>query len=292
VGLRVVFTEENPCSVLMGVALAGSRIPSDEVLRSLAPGKLLILSLVPDNGPSVVRVLAPKKRIIDFGEKDPAVRSLFRETIKDAGKLKDDGNGLNNIFFAAQKNLLELFPSPGVVEDALFTNARDMLLALLSLPDWIIGEEETLKTFPDYEPKLDADTLLDYRGSLGPVVLALPEAKLSNLDVLLALTVEYGKKAKEHPGAEKPGRIQLGEDDYQYVPSDEELLAGEVGERVRIIRDGTAKEELRKYLADRNISVKSVEYGKISFRHSDVMGSGRFFYASRPEKTVISLVKE
>lgn len=33
------------------------------------------------------------------------------------------------------------------------------------------------------------------------------------------------------------------------------------------------------------------EYGAITFRHVDGRGSGRFFYASRPAKTIISLVK-
>ena len=145
------------------------------------------------------------------------------------------------------------------------------------------------ETFPGYRPKLSQDTLLDYRPSLSQAVLALPEAKRSNLATLVRLLDEYRSAAAAHPGRVTAGRIELGAEAGQYEPSDEELLLSEVGERIALVTLGVSARELADSLKAAGIARTSVSYGKISFRHVDVMGSGRFFYASRPEAVTVRL---
>ena len=138
--------------------------------------------------------------------------------------------------------------------------------------------------FPDYKPKVSPDTVLDYRPQIGAELDKLPAAKLENLPKLVELLKEYREKSKENPGRTEEGNQILGADAQEYVPSDEELIQSEIGNRIRQIVAAAASGALKQ-------KERRVEYNAITFRHVDVMGSGRFFYASRPAKTIISLDK-
>ena len=138
--------------------------------------------------------------------------------------------------------------------------------------------------FPDYKPKTSPDTVLDYRPQIGAELDRLPAATPENLPRLLGLLKEYKQKSKENPGKTEDGNQILGADPQEYVPSDAELLQNEIGARIKQVVDAVAPGALKQ-------EQRQVEYGAIAFRHVDVMGSGRFFYASRPTKTIISLDK-
>jgi hypothetical protein len=138
--------------------------------------------------------------------------------------------------------------------------------------------------FPDYQPKVSPDTVLDYRPQIGAELQKLPEATLENLAKLLELLEEYKKKSAQNPGKTEEGNQILGADAQEYVPSDEELIQSEIGNRIKQVVDAAAPGALKQ-------KESQVEYGAITFRHVDVMGSGRFFYASSPTKTIISLEK-
>jgi len=138
--------------------------------------------------------------------------------------------------------------------------------------------------FPDYKPKTSPDTVLDYRPQIGAELEKLPEATPGNLPKLLELLEEYRQKSRQNPGKTEEGNQILGADAREYVPSDPELIQSEIGNRIKQVVAAAAPGALKQ-------EQRQVKYDAISFRHVDVMGSGRFFYASSPTKTIISLVK-
>jgi hypothetical protein len=141
---------------------------------------------------------------------------------------------------------------------------------------------EMMEPFGDYVPKLTPDTVLDYRGTINPRLEELPPAQLEALPALLARIEEQKHLAAKHRGRFTPGNLILGADPEEYQPSDEELLESEVGDRIQRVVSRANPAEIASILERAGIALTEVEYGAISFRHVDVMGSGRFFYASAP----------
>jgi len=148
----------------------------------------------------------------------------------------------------------------------------------------ILDEKEL---FPDYEPKRTPDTVHDYlrnpKSIVYDVLNEIGQPGLKKLKTIIELFEKYQKLAVENPGSTIKGKVYLGADPDQYYPSDEEILASELGKMIRnIIRENT-KEEIEKYIKEENIKVSTLEFNEITFRHVDVMGSGRFFYAEKKE---------
>jgi hypothetical protein len=142
--------------------------------------------------------------------------------------------------------------------------------------------------FPGYAPKLTPDTTADFRPSLRIVIETLPEATPANLDVLLRSLVRYRAEAQAMPGVWTVGDMPLGANEQEYVPSDAELLLSEVGGRVRDVVAALPPDQVSRALAEAGFSAP-IEYQAITFRHVDVMGSGRYFYASGPTPTRIEV---
>ncbi len=141
--------------------------------------------------------------------------------------------------------------------------------------------------FPGYKPKETPDTVLDYRPSLSGRIQEVPAADLASLPALLVELGRYQSLTAKNPGRWRTGSVALGADPSEYEPSDEELLAGELGDRLARVVAGEPQAAVREALAKSGFKETSVVYGRILFRHSDVMGSGRFFYASPPVITSI-----
>jgi hypothetical protein len=146
------------------------------------------------------------------------------------------------------------------------------------------AEEEA---FPGYEPKLTPDTVLDYRPELAIEIGALPPAELGSLPELIRALDMVA--ARGEPGRWEDGRIMLGAEPTEYIPSDDELIVAEVGERIGQIVADTVPEDVEQTLAAAGITRRAADYGRFTFRHADVMGSGRFFYASPPEPVRVTL---
>ncbi len=92
--------------------------------------------------------------------------------------------------------------------------------------------------------------------------------------------------AAGNPGNWEDGNIALGANPREYVPSDEELMlalyAGQLHEFLLA--------HSRDHLLDENGGRGwQSTYARFEIRHVDVMGTGRFFYASAPIPTHISL---
>ncbi len=136
--------------------------------------------------------------------------------------------------------------------------------------------------FGDYEPKRTPDTIFDFRPAMHAVVEEIPVLRNPSIEQMPALVQFLGEvkaKARRNPGYTQPGRMMLGGDREEYNPSDDELLESYVGDLIMNVLAGASKQQ-------RVALVKKVKggltYNKIRVRHSDVMGSGRFFYASKP----------
>jgi len=146
--------------------------------------------------------------------------------------------------------------------------------------------------FPDYEPKRTPDTLQDYlkrRSFVFQILSEIKEPDLKNLNTILIYFNRYKKEVKKHPGEMGKGNVAIGADLDQYYPSEEELLVSELGKMIRTIIEYISEEELKSYKKANRIRTKKISFYEIYFRHVDVMGSGRFFYAEKkPQKTEIN----
>ncbi len=143
--------------------------------------------------------------------------------------------------------------------------------------------------FPDYQPKKTPDTLLDYRPSLAAEVAMLPAEKLENLKALIQALRAWSRRADENPGAWEEGNVALGANPQEYAPSDPELIISEICERIRRLVLHTDSKKLSDAIQEQNVKVRKIAYIRFTFRHVDVMGSGRFFYASPPQQAIIKI---
>lgn len=144
--------------------------------------------------------------------------------------------------------------------------------------------------FPDYEPKTTPDTIEDYlRTPESEVFKILGEigvAKLENLKQILILFKKYQKKAKENPAKFEDGRISLGANLKQYTPSAEELIVSELGKMIKNLVEIYPGKKVDEYKKKEKIKSQIIEFNEIYFRHVDVMGSGRYFYAEKNEEKI------
>ena len=143
----------------------------------------------------------------------------------------------------------------------------------------------------EFRPKLSPDTVLDYRPSLAERVAALPPAQLSQLGDLIAMLEGLKERAVARPGTWRVGPVYLGANTQEYRPSDDELLAAELGDRIRRIVGVADPEDVAEQLRRAGVRAGLIEYNRFEYRHADVMGQGRYFYASEPKATAIRLVR-
>jgi hypothetical protein len=143
--------------------------------------------------------------------------------------------------------------------------------------------------FGDYEPKRTPDTIFDFRPAMHAVIEAitiLRNPSIEQVPALVQLLGEVKAKARRNPGYTQPGKMMLGGDREEYNPSDDELLESYVGDLIKNVLAGAPKQQ-------RVALVKKVKgeltYNRIRVRHSDVMGSGRFFYAGIPQPEKIQI---
>jgi hypothetical protein len=147
--------------------------------------------------------------------------------------------------------------------------------------------------FPDYEPKITPDTMEDYLSKPSKIYEILEdvgEPHISKMNDILTLFNKYEKKAKRNTGKYEKGNIAIGADPNQYYPSEEELIVSELGKIIVQLIESYTKQQLKTLKLRHNIQSQQIRFFEISFRHVDVMGSGRFFYAEKATKeTIIDL---
>jgi len=144
--------------------------------------------------------------------------------------------------------------------------------------------------FPDYEPKVTPDTIRDYLRKPESIVFEIlgeiGQPSLKKLKKILNYFKKYKKAATKNPGGYQRGNVAIGADLEQYYPSEEEILASELGKMIQSIIDSNSKKEIENIKKEDGISSQILTYNEIYFRHVDVMGSGRFFYAEKKETEI------
>ena len=145
------------------------------------------------------------------------------------------------------------------------------------------------EAFPDYRPKETLDTLFDYRPLLAFELSALPPPSLEALADLFAAYLDASRRARRDPGAWEDGALPLGAELREYVPSDAELVVAHIADLIAEIAVAAEPAALAEALAATGITAVELGYSRFHFRHADVMGSGRTFYASPPEPATLVL---
>ncbi|MBY9020513.1 MAG: hypothetical protein KGD67_05605 [Candidatus Lokiarchaeota archaeon] len=149
------------------------------------------------------------------------------------------------------------------------------------------------KIFPDYKPKISPDTISDYirrPNKVYEIIGKIGDLHISKLNNILALFNNYEKKAKKNVGKYEEGNVAIGADQFQYYPSEEELVVSELGKMILQLIESYSKQQLKTLKLRYNLKSQQIRFYEMSFRHVDVMGSGRFFYADKAAKeTIIEL---
>jgi len=290
--LQIISIKVFPFYMIMDVALPGSIVPDDKTLLTLSGNRMINLSLIPDKGTITQRWIAPGNNKVqdkNIEELKDIIRyelGAFLENI--ANKSVDPGtevariNVLNTIIQKAQKNF------KNVDEEKKYISFILRLLALEQSVGQAYGFDYG-DMFPDYEPKITPDTILDYRPALSDIFLQLPKNTLVNLKTLILLHEKYFKKADNNHGNWIHGNMILGAPEKEYIPSDDELILCEIDGRIRNILLGTEVQILKKYYKENKLLGKKIILVQIDIWHVDVMGSGRFFYSGSLQREKFNL---
>ncbi len=173
------------------------------------------------------------------------------------------------------------------VEDpaAVHSDARWISDTMLAYSLTCCGEMETVRwRIPIDRPSgPDGASLLQYRPALSARIETLPAIGLDNLTAAIIHLGTMRQRASENPGRWSRGNIALGADPDEYVPSDEELLAAEYGDRLATFMNGLTSDQIAGAWKGRARMPGPIAYNRFLFRRVDVMGSGRFYYASPPQ---------
>ena len=152
-----------------------------------------------------------------------------------------------------------------------------------------ITEHRHSTRFLDYRPKRTPDTVLDYRPELSLAAEALPDFAAADVAVLADEMERLIAAARAKPGSFVQGNVALGANPQEYVPSDEELLAARFGDALAELLNAIEGKEIEASFEPGTPSERTLVYYRFIYRHVDVMGSGRYFYASPPIPTVLEM---
>ncbi|MDH3232398.1 MAG: hypothetical protein OEQ29_02655 [Alphaproteobacteria bacterium] len=140
-----------------------------------------------------------------------------------------------------------------------------------------------------YTPKMTPDTVLDYRPRIARQFKRLPPRSIKSLPELFRTFQQMKAATAKRRGRWVAGMTNLGANAREYRPTDAELLLAVVGNRIRsLVRRGSLG-EITSVLARTGIKTGQISYHQFDFRHADVMGAGRYFYASAPRQVTVLL---
>lgn len=173
-----------------------------------------------------------------------------------------------------------------VHEDAVWVSNEELRYTLSC------GGESKVHThripFFGYEPKSSLDLVIDYRPRLQHRFRKLPVGS-GELNAVVRAFLRQHVLAKANPGFWTKGDITRGAEPKEYVPSDDELLLAELGSNIAQKVKSRGREKIAAEFAKTGIELREIVFNEFTFRHADVMGSGRFYYASPPNQIRIKL---
>jgi len=138
--------------------------------------------------------------------------------------------------------------------------------------------------FSDYQPKINPDSLEDYLSKPNNVYKILEEIgepSINNLKTIISYFIKHKNAAENNPGGTQKGNVAIGADVDQYYPSEDELLVSELGKLIVQVTESYSRQQMKTLKLKHQIKSQQFTYHEITFRHVDVMGSGRFFYAEK-----------
>jgi len=138
--------------------------------------------------------------------------------------------------------------------------------------------------FPDYQPKINPDSLEDYLRKPSNVYKILGEVgepNINNLKTIITHFIKHKNAAENNPGGTQKGNVAIGADVDQYYPSEDEMIVSELGKLIVQVTESYSRQQMKTLKLRHQIKSQQLIYYEITFRHVNVMGSGRFFYADK-----------
>lgn len=292
-GLQVIRMTEYPHYIDLGVAQPGTKITQKIIPENFPKNKMIRLSMIPDYGPVHTQWIEQPNYYYDscVSLTEKAVINIIDSTFSDA---VNNGNhtGKNILYSMCQARIKSSEFPVSCNSTSVTSHWIKILRQLLLFENDFDPYEDIHRVYPGYEPKLSPDSILDYMGELSVDISQLPESSLDRLPELVKLYEQFRKKAKKNPGHWNDGNMILGANDKEYAPTRDELLLNEIGNRIKKIVESEKREEIARIMKINKIKNKTIRYKHFTFRHTDVMGSGRFTYVDRIVEMKFELMKK
>lgn len=288
-GIQIIRQQEYNSYIEYEIALPGTKLSMPLDFEMAPPSKMIIYHLIPDFGPLKTQWLSPLKYERDtcLRLSDEKILKLFNAAINEL--IDSSSARKDEVFRRTSHGVEKILDRNGCKTDFYVSYYTDFLKKILDNKDPVITEIVYENPFADYQPKTTPDVLTDYMPSAYSTVKDLPAAELDNLNQLIEQYRKYRKLAKKNPGKWVDGNMILGANPREYEPTYEEILLCEIGKRIRILHQNFSPKELRKRARRRVGFLNTIHYKDFSVTHSDVMGSGRFFYIDTIEEVSFKL---
>lgn len=277
-GVQIIKTKEFPYYIVIEIALPGTSgtLPID--FDWVPPGKMILTHLVPDFGQVKSQWQPSLKNVRNdcLNQSDEEILKVFNSSLTNL--LQNDTLNRTaefNISFKAVKNILREKNCDGNATEDYY---KSYLKKLMGYYVEEITDLPYSSPFGNYQPKQTPDELFDYMPSVYDEVAQLPSAELSALPKLIPLYRKYRKLARKNKGEWVEGNMILGANPTEYKPSFNEIMLCEVGRRIQKICKNNSPNEVKKYTKRRVGLTNRIKFQDFRVLHSDVMGSGRFFY--------------
>jgi len=260
---QVINHKEFPNYAILEIAKPGSKPADPQEIAGIFPGKMVRLSVVPDIGKVHTSWIKGKPENIPA-----SVMAVFKSALEKA--LQKPNNEKRQAIY---KKSLEALESESA--GSYFAKLLSRYLLIGQTHQDIPGIDPV---FGNYQPKLTPDNAIDFMPGIALKIDSLPSAGAANMVELAILFSKYKKLTEQNPGKWVEGNIILGAKPEEYIPSEEELILNEIGERINSIICNNDLRKIKKRLKKEGLWNKKFCYTHFTFIHYDVMGSGRFFY--------------
>ena len=288
-GIQIIRQREYSYYVEQEIAIPGSKATMQHNFDSIAPGKMIFSHLVPDFGPIKSQWLSHLKieRNSCFQNCDD---HFLQATSKGLSKLlSSDSLNTKQVFDDTWNRIDLILTENSCKTDSVKNYYKEHLLRFFSYREEIVYDFPNDNIFGDYVPKRTPDMLSDYMPEAYNEIKSLPNAELQNLSELISLYKKYKKTSRKNPGKWEDGNMILGANPKEYNPSFEEVMLCEAGTRIHEIMQKNSKSDIKRF-AKRRVGLSNyIKFKKFSVIHSDVMGSGRFFYIATIEDVKFKL---
>ena len=294
-GVRIISCNVFKYYIDMEIAVPGSELPGHSRWETVSRNRMLRLTLIPDKGKiKRIWIMPEDPEIMEkYASFEKEIQNIFTEAVYTSITTPGERNRIYDEAVIRIRDLLneENSKYETMLERWLlvFKTVSNRRAEFHGLARGVATKPVHKTLFPDYTPKLTPDSAEDFMPLIGEKIDNIPAALIINLPDLLNLFIKYRQHAEENPGHWEIGNMILGAREKEYIPSEDEILLSETGNRIRKIITSESKKEIKRLLQGKHGELRELKYMMFTFTHVDVMGSGRFFYVNTIEKVKISL---